>query len=163
MEDPAVVFPAGPARLSCRNPSMTSEWASGWRRRYRNERNQALESSIGTKSQYQASEPKVPGSSRGFLTLRPWTWAMSMKRSSGEMPMSLWIACVSEMMKMRTTRTRTTIQNKNLRMETTHLAFRARMYLDTRSKAMELWSSLLNHHLHRRHESTFADPAGCSP
>ena len=27
---------------------------------------------------------------------------------------------------------------------------------------MELWSSLLNHHLHRRHESTFADPAGCS-
>ena len=28
---------------------------------------------------------------------------------------------------------------------------------------MELWSSLLIHHLHRRHESTFADPAGCSP
>ena len=78
---------------------------------------------------------KVPGSSRGFLTPRPWTWAMSMKRSSGEMPMSLWIACVSEIMRMRTTRTRTTIQNKNLRMETTHLDFRARMYLDTRSKA----------------------------
>jgi hypothetical protein len=28
---------------------------------------------------------------------------------------------------------------------------------------MELWSSLLNHHLHRGHGSTFADPAGCSP
>jgi hypothetical protein len=27
---------------------------------------------------------------------------------------------------------------------------------------MELWSSLLNHHLHRGHQSTFADPAGCS-
>jgi hypothetical protein len=24
------------------------------------------------------------------------------------------------------------------------------------------WSPLINHHLHRRHESTFADPAGCS-
>ena len=58
-----------------------------------------------------------------------------MKRSSGEMPMSLWIACVSEMMRMRTTRTRTTIQNKNVRMKTTHLAFRSTMYLDTRSKA----------------------------
>ena len=28
---------------------------------------------------------------------------------------------------------------------------------------VELWSVLLIHHLHRRHESTFADPAGCSP
>jgi hypothetical protein len=27
---------------------------------------------------------------------------------------------------------------------------------------MELWSTLLNHHLHRGHESAFADPAGCS-
>ena len=27
---------------------------------------------------------------------------------------------------------------------------------------MELWSSLLNHHLHRGHEPAFADPAGCS-
>ena len=27
---------------------------------------------------------------------------------------------------------------------------------------MELWSSLLNHHLHRGLEPAFADPAGCS-
>jgi hypothetical protein len=28
--------------------------------------------------------------------------------------------------------------------------------------AMELWSSLLNHHLHERDNTSFADPAGCS-
>ena len=27
---------------------------------------------------------------------------------------------------------------------------------------MELWSSLLNHHLHERDHTSFADPAGCS-
>ena len=27
---------------------------------------------------------------------------------------------------------------------------------------MELWSSLLNHHLHQRDNTSFADPAGCS-
>ena len=30
------------------------------------------------------------------------------------------------------------------------------------SGAMELWSSLLNHHLHERDNTSFADPAGCS-
>jgi hypothetical protein len=29
-------------------------------------------------------------------------------------------------------------------------------------KPMELWSSLLNHHLHQRHQNSFADLAGCS-
>jgi hypothetical protein len=27
---------------------------------------------------------------------------------------------------------------------------------------MELWSNLLIHHLHQRHQNSFADPAGCS-
>ena len=30
------------------------------------------------------------------------------------------------------------------------------------SIVMELWSSLLNHHLHERDHTSFADPAGCS-
>ena len=34
--------------------------------------------------------------------------------------------------------------------------------LELELESMELWSVLLIHHLHWRHESTFADPAGCS-